>query len=295
MTGRHAALGVLVAALWGCNFVAARIALGHVTPLLLVAARFAVAAVPALFLPRPPVSWPRMAALAATLFVGQFTFLFWGMHVGMPPGIASVVTQAQAILTAILAGVVLHETPTPRRAAGLAVACAGLVLIGATVGTAGVTSAGLVLTLLAAASWAVGNVLLRGLGRVDMFALVGWLSVIPPLPLLALSVVLDGPGAIPRALEGDVRTTLAAVLYIAVAATICGYGVWGYLLRLYPAGTVAPFALLVPPFGLAAARFELGEQFGPLRVAGVGLVVAGLVVGLLPVTWTRLAGRVRTG
>ena len=282
MRWRHIALGVLVSAIWGFNFVAARLALGHVAPLLLVAVRFGVAAVPALFLPRPPVAWPRMIALATALFLGQFSFLFWGMHVGMPPGLASVLTQAQAVLTAILAGLFLHERPTLRKVAGLAIATGGLVVIATTVGTGGVSVSGLTLTLLAAASWGVGNVLLRQIGRVNMLPLIAWLSVIPPLPLLVLSLIVEGSRAFPAALSGNVWTTLMAILYIALAATIGGYAIWGHLLKLYPAGSVAPFALLVPPFGLLAARLVVGEEFGPTRFAGIGLVIAGLAVVALP-------------
>ena len=289
MTAAHALLGLLVAALWGVNFVAARIALNHVTPLLLVALRFGVAAIPALVIPRPAITWSRMAAIASTLFVGQFTFLFWGLQVGMTAGVASVVTQAQAIFTAILAGLVLRETQAIRTWAGLFVAMTGLVLIGATVGAAGVSVVGLFLTLLAAASWAAGNILLRGCGRVDRLALIVWLSLLPPVPMLLLSLVIDGPGALREACQGDIWQTLVAILYIAFAATLGGYGLWGYLLKLYPAGAVAPFALLVPPFGLAAAWFGLGEQFGALRLAGIVLVCAGLAIGALPLPdWLRL-------
>jgi O-acetylserine/cysteine efflux transporter len=288
---RHIALGVFVSALWGFNFVAARLALGHVAPLLLVALRFGVAAIPALFLPRPRVAWSRLILLATALFIGQFSFLFWGMHVGMPPGLASVLTQAQAVFTAVLAGVVLHERPTLRKAVGLAIATGGLVVIGATVGTGAVTAAGLALTLLAAFSWAVGNVLLRGIGRVDMLALIAWLSIVPPLPLFVLSIIVEGPDAFRAALSGNVWVTGAAILYIALAATIGGYAIWGHLLKLYPAGTVAPFALLVPPFGLLAAWAVTGEQFGPVRLSGILLVVAGLLVGTLPSIGRRRATR----
>jgi O-acetylserine/cysteine efflux transporter len=195
------------------------------------------------------------------------------------------------VFTAVLAGVVLHERPTLRKAVGLAIATGGLVVIGATVGTGAVTAAGLALTLLAAFSWAVGNVLLRGIGRVDMLALIAWLSIIPPLPLFGLSIIVEGPDAFRAALSGNVWVTGAAILYIALAATIGGYAIWGHLLKLYPAGTVAPFALLVPPFGLLAAWAVTGEQFGPVRLSGILLVVAGLLVGTLPSIGRRRATR----
>ncbi|WP_343716859.1 EamA family transporter, partial [Inquilinus sp.] len=76
MKPRHILLALLVAAIWGFNFVVIRIGLGSFPPLLLAALRFILAALPAALLPRPQVPWPRMLAIGLTLFVGQFAFLF---------------------------------------------------------------------------------------------------------------------------------------------------------------------------------------------------------------------------
>ena len=68
------------------------------------------------------------------------------------------------------------------------------------------------------------------------------------------------------------------MLYIAIISTTFGYAVWGHLLKLYPAATAAPFSLLVPVSGTLSAAFLLGESFGPVRLAGMGLILAGLAV-----------------
>jgi O-acetylserine/cysteine efflux transporter len=75
---------------------------------------------------------------------------------------------------------------------------------------------------------------------------------------------------------------IGAVLYLAVVATTLGFGVWGHLLSLYPAGVVAPFSLLVPVFGVLASATVVGEQFPPLRLTGMGLILLGLAVIVLP-------------
>ena len=282
MTPRHVALAVIVAALWGFNFVAARLALGHFPPLLLATLRFTVAALPAVFLPRPRVKWRRMIAIAASLFIGQFAFLFCGMQAGMPPGLASVLTQLQAVVTMLLAVLFLHETPRVRQIAGLALATLGLACVGATVGSNGVTVIGLLLTLAAATSWAIGNVLLRGVGTTDMLPLVVWLSVIPPLPLLVLSVVIEGPAAILGVVGPGAWIGVLGVLYMALAATLGGYALWGHLLKLYPASAVAPFGLLVPVFGLLFARVTVDEHVDGLRVVGIALLACGMALASLP-------------
>jgi O-acetylserine/cysteine efflux transporter len=283
---RHIGLAVLIALVWGVNFVVIRIGLESFPPLLLAALRFAVAALPALVLPRPAISWRAMLAIGLTLFTGQFALLFTGMAMGMPPGLASVTAQSQAFLTILIAAWALGEVPGGRQLAGVAVAIAGLVLIAATSGRADMTTIGLVLTLAAALSWAAGNVLLRKSGgAADMLALVSWLSLIPPLPLLALSLAIEGPERIGAALAQPSWAGIGALLYIAVLSTTLGYGAWGQLLKHYPAGLVAPFSLLVPIFGTLSAALLLGERFGPLRLAGMALILAGVALVVLPARW----------
>ncbi len=278
----HALLALLIAAVWGFNFVVIRAGLEDLPPLLLVVLRFVVAVLPLPFLARPAVPWPRMLAIGMTLFTGQFALLFTGMAVGMPPGLASVTLQAQAFFTMLIAAVVLHERPRPRQLVGILIAFAGLVAISTTVGSSGVTTAGLLLTLAAAASWGIGNVLLRGVGKVDMLALIVWLSLIPPVPMLGLALAMDGPAALLHALAVTGWVGYGAVLYIGVVSTLVGYGLWGFLLKRYTTITVAPFALLAPIFGAVSAALVYGESFGPGRFVGMALILVGLAVVALP-------------
>ncbi len=278
MQPRHIALALLLAFFWGLNFVVIAVALADFPPLLLAALRFMLAALPVVFLPRPAVAWPLLAAIAATLFVGQFVFLFPAMAVGMPPGLASIALQVQAFITIAISVAVLGERPTPRQLAGAAVALLGLILVGSTVGTAGVTLAGFGLLLAAAFCWASGNVLVKRAGKVDMLPLMSWLSLIAAPPLLLLSLVFEGPTAIGNAFQHANWLTVGAVLYIAFVSTTFGYAVWGHLLKLYPAAIAAPISLLVPVSGILSAALLLGERFGPLRLAGMALILLALVI-----------------
>jgi len=131
-------------------------------------------------------------------------------------------------------------------------------------------------------SWGIGNVLLKRLGRVDMLGLMVWLSLIPLLPSLALSLALDGPAELPRALGRSSWAGLLAVLYLGLVATTFAYALWGGLLRRYPTATVAPFALLVPFVAALSTWLIFGERFGPVRLAGMAFVLLGLVLVVLP-------------
>ena len=236
-------------------------------------------------LPRPRVTWPSLIAIGSTLFAGQFLLQFFAIANGLPPGLASLLVQTQALFTIVFAAMALYERPTARQLSGVAVAFAGLVLILLTVGQ-DLTAVGFCLAMGSAISWGVGNVLLKRIGDVEMLGLIVWLSLVPPLPALALSLVLDGPAALARAVSSAAWLAVAAALYLGVVATILAYAIWGRLLRRYPAATVTPFALLVPFVGGYSSAVVFGERFGPLRLAGMALVLLGIAVIVPP--WHRV-------
>jgi O-acetylserine/cysteine efflux transporter len=277
---RHIALAILLTVLWGLNFIAMHYGLLELPPLFFAAARFVIAGLPVLFVPMPKVPFRTLLWLAMTLFVGQFALLFPGMQIGYPPGLASLTLQVQVFFTVIMAALTIGERPRPHHWLAMVVAFAGLALIAGTVGVDGVTVLGLIFLLASAFSWAVGNLIMRRLPPVDSFALISWLSVLAILPLMAISVALEG-------LQGDYAALLhlsgrglLSLLYVAVISTIVGYRIWGELLKRYPAADVAPFTLLVPVTGMAASYLILGETLSPLRLVGGVLIMAGLVVNV---------------
>lgn len=275
------ALLVVVAAVWGFNFVVIRIGIENFPPILFSALRFLFAALPlAFFLPRPSVSWRLIVGIGLVLGVVKFSLLFIGMDIGVSAGLASLLLQAQAFFTVILAAIVFGDRPRPVQIAGILAALAGMLVIATTV-DGGFTYAGLALVLAAALAWAVSNMLMKRVGNVDMLALMVWVSLVPPIPLAIISLATEGLGRDLAALSSMSWEGVGAVAYIAYVATIFGFGVWGYMIRKHGVSLVAPFSLLVPVFGMSSSALVLGESFGPLRLGGAALVVFGLVLTAL--------------
>ncbi|MFD5387131.1 EamA family transporter [Streptomyces sp. NPDC127074] len=278
----HIALAVLVTALWGVNFVVIEMGLDHFPPLLFCALRFLVAALPAIFLVGPPrVAWRWILGVGLALGVAKFGLLFIGMHEGMPAGLSSLVLQIQAVFTALFAAVVLGERPGRRRLLGMAVALAGIAVAAVDEGTSG-PLIGFVLVVAAAAFWGVSNVLTRKAAPPDALNFMVWVSLVPVLPLLGLSLMFEGARPDLDALSRLDWAGVGAIVYVAWVTTVFGFGVWGFLLRTYDASTVAPFSLLVPVFGMSSAALVLGEGISAPRWLAAALLVGGVALTSLP-------------
>jgi O-acetylserine/cysteine efflux transporter len=277
-------LAVLVAVTWGLAFVVSRVALDELSPSLLTALRFCVAALPCLLVRRPGVSWAVLIAISMTLFLGQFLAQAYGLAHGVPVGLTSVIVQGQALFTVAFAAVAFREIPTRSQVIGIAVAACGLVMICFTVGY-DFTPGAFVVLMGSPISFAVGNLLLRRARDVPMFDLFAWLCVVPPLPLLALALAVDGPQVTWHALSNISLTGIGCVVALGGVSTSIAYFLWGRLLRDYTAAQVVPFALLVPFVGAAASSLIFGETFGPLRLAGMLIVVCGIAIMLLARRW----------
>jgi O-acetylserine/cysteine efflux transporter len=273
-------IAVMVAVIWGLAFVASRIALDEFSPELMTTLRFAIAALPCLFVRRPKVSWPLLIAISFTLFLGQFLAQAFAIADGVPVGLSSVIVQSQALFTIAFAALVFRELPTPMQTVGIGIATMGLLLICGTVGYDFSVGA-FAIIMICPVSFAIGNLLLRRANGVRMFDLFAWLCLVAAIPLLALTLVTNGPQPTWHALAHMSLTGLVCMLVLGAISTSIAYWLWGRLLRDYPAAQVVPFALLVPFVGSAASSVVFGETFGPLRLAGMVTVIGGIAVMLL--------------
>lgn len=120
-------------------------------------------------------------------------------------------------------------------------------------------------------------------------SLVVWSALIPILPFMAASWLLDGPQAMLQSLVNIDLTTILSLVYLAFVATIVGYGIWGTLLGRYETWRVAPLSLLVPVVGLASAALLLDEKLSALQLLGAVLIMAGLYINVFGFRFRRAA------
>ncbi|MGC0418657.1 EamA family transporter [Embleya sp. AB8] len=282
MTRTDSLRAVLVSVIWGVNFVAIDASLGDFPPFLLAALRFALVAFPAvLFVKRPQVGWRVLVGVGLTVNVGQFAFLFSAMHAGMPAGLSSVVIQCQAMFTVLGAVVLLREIPGRTRLISLGLAAAGMAVIAFGRGQ-GASVWPFLLVLGAGASWGLGNVLTRKAGIPGGLGLVVWSALVAPLPLLALSLTVEGPTKDWESLTTASWSGVAGLAFTVALSSWLGYGMWFALLSRHSASAVAPYGLLVPIVGILTAWAVLGERPTWIEATGAAVVVIGIALASLP-------------
>ena len=285
MQGRDRALALLVPVLWGLNFPATALMLDHYPPLLGVALRFLLLAIPTVLLvPRPavPLRWLVLTGLG--LGVLQFGFLYAAIAAGMPAGLASLVLQSSAPFTIILAMLLLGERQSRRQAAGIALSVLGLALIGL-VRARSAAWWPVALTLMAGLGWAIGNIGARLARPPRPLHLTLWMSVVPLAPMFLLSFLFERDRILPALDTALTRAALPAdlgLLYIVIFASLTGYGIWTTLMSRHPASQVAPWSMLVPVVGVLSSWLALGERPRPAEVAAGLLVVAGVLMASRP-------------
>ncbi|MFI5695803.1 EamA family transporter [Kribbella sp. NPDC051586] len=281
MKPRDLLLALAVVVVWGINFVVIEVGLEGVPPLLLSALRFFFAAVPAIFLlGKPRVPWRYVVGVGLALGVAKFGLLFIAMNHGVPAGLSSLVLQSQVIFTVLFAIVVLRERPRPAQLVGIVIACVGIALIMLD-GNLSAPAGALVLVIVAAGFWGVSNTITRYARPSDTLRFMVWVSAVAVVPLLILSLITEGAGADADALRDINLSGAGAIAYLAFAATLFGFGVWGYLLRQYDASTVAPFSLLVPIVGMSAAWVLRGETVGLQQGIAAVLVIGGMACTII--------------
>lgn len=280
----HLLLALLVVFIWGTNFVVIKWGLAEFPAFLFAALRFFLSALPWIFVfRRPAVPWSMLVRAGLLLGVGQFGLVYWAMREDISPGLASLVVQAQVFFTIIMSMIITGERARPLQIAALLLATGGYAIVAwysATDPTAAVTLLGLGVVLAAAFCWACTNMVMRGAGRVNMVAFTAWSSLFSIVPLLVISLLIDGPARVIDALTHASGWGWLAALWQGVGNTVFGFGMWGWLLARHPAVTVTPLALLVPVFGILASAALLNEALPAWKIIAAGLVLGGLSLNI---------------
>lgn len=272
------ALVIFVMLVWGLNFVVAKWGLEQFPPIFMIGLRFGAVAL--LLLPFVRVPRDKLGAillLSFTLGSVHFSLMFTGLD-GLDAAAAAIATQTQVPFAALIAAIVLKDKLGWRRAAGMALAFLGIVVMAGEPRLAG-NLWPLFLVIAASFMWAVANIQIKQMGAVDGFALNAYLALFSAPQQFLASALLE-TGQI-EALRNADWLGWSSVAYMAVMVTVVSYALWYRVLRRYTVNQAMPFTLLVPVLGVLSAALLLNEPLGWRVVLGGAATVAGVAVIVL--------------
>ncbi|MBO6521284.1 MAG: EamA family transporter [Rhodospirillales bacterium] len=285
-------IGVLAAlatvTLWGCNFVAVKVAVTEVPPYFVTAMRFALLAILlSPFLRIPKARTRDIAGYALIMGVGHFAIMFYAIQF-LDISTTGIVLQLGTPFVVLLAWLMLKETFGLWRMAGMALAFTGIViLIG--VPTVGVDVAALLILVVAAFMWALGSIRAKQIPDVSAFSLIAWMGLIVAPVALGLSMLFEAD-QLARTMSAPPKFWYGLV-YMTLASSIAGYGLWYWLLNRYDVTAVAPYNLLVPLIAVASGVTIMGDELTLTKLIGGGMILGG--VSLITVRQIVLARRAR--
>lgn len=254
--------------------------LKELPPFLFASIRIGLSALPLVFfLPKPKTPWRYLLGFGIFNFVLQFGLLFTGIHLGLSPGLASLVLQVQVFFSMALAFLFFKDRPGIFKIFGSLISFIGLGIVALHV-DGDATLIGFVLTLLAALSWASANVFTKKVNAQSPLALVAWGNLIALPFMAAVSFFVEGPAIISSSILNISWPTVGAVAFVVYLSTHVGYGLWGYLLKTYPTSAVVPFTLLIPVVGFLSSAVFLSEDMAPWKLWASFFIMAGLIFNL---------------
>ncbi|MEI8295309.1 MAG: EamA family transporter [Alphaproteobacteria bacterium] len=255
--------------------------MNELPPILFSALRFVIAFLPVFVIPKPAVSWRVLGGIASFHGIISFSLIFLSINFGMSAGIASLIHQTQVFFSLGIAMLFFGSYITRYQLFGILLAFSGMIVIGLDTQQGSTTLIGLVLALSSALSWAIANIFYQQIGKADALAVIAWSSLIPPLPLLAISIMFEGPELIIYSLTNASWVGVSCVLYAGIGSTWVGASLWGHLTRTYGAHVVAPYSLLIPIFGIVFSWLVLGEELTAALGFACALVFTGLAINHL--------------
>lgn len=274
-----------VCLIWGTTYLAIRIALETIPPMLVGGLRFLAAGIvlSLLVLARggrlpPPRAWPRQAALGTLLLAIGNGCVVWAER-WIPSGIAAVGVAALPFWMAGTEATLGGERLGVRTLLGLATGFSGIVvLIWPSLIDSEVNGRwfglGVLLVQCACVGWAIGSSLSKrthtGTSVVAASALQQFFAGVI---MIAVATVL---GEWPR-LTFTTRTA-AAEAYLIVSGSLVAYSAYLYALRHLPISTVSLYAYINPIIAVLLGTLVASEPFTLRVVAAAVLVLAGITI-----------------
>ena len=267
---------------WGFNWAVMRVAGNYFTPALYVVFRFAIGAIILLAVCAyrkklvPPRQYWKWIAITGVLIMAGNNLIIQICTTQLGAGLAAVVNYTQSAFVCILAVFFLSEPFTLRKALGIVLSAAGLLIL-MNVDTSGPMWA-ILLDLCGAALWGTSNVIIKArLAGCDMIQYTAWQMVCGAIVLIAYNLFHP-----PQLVIWTPLSVLTA-LYGSILASALGFLLFNYLLTHMEAGRASIAVMAVPAVGVISGIIVFREPM-TLKIA-IGMLI--LLGGIFLVLWNK--------
>ena len=267
----------LVPIFLGFGFVIAKPAFESFPPILLMGIRFTFAASILIWwfpIPRGYLKKIFIASIVANTL--QYSITYTGLN-HIEASSAVLLVQMEVPFGVIFAFFILKEKPTLRALIGITIAFIGVYVLTGSPNLDG-KFFGIALTILGSAIWALGQVMVKPLSKeINPLALVAWLALFSGPILICLSALIEG-NTINHLSDASFDHWLIAI-YIGFIMQPITYGCFYYVLKNNPLYKVLPIVTMgIPPTGLLAAIFLLGEKPTAELFIGGAIIIIGVIL-----------------
>ncbi|WP_157954060.1 EamA family transporter [Microbulbifer sp. A4B17] len=279
MSFKSILLALLAVCIIGLNYPVIKVALVDLPPLLLAAIRFTLISVPLVFFcPFPKTSIANVVAIGFFLEFLSLGLMYYALKSDVQAGVASLLMQSQVLFTLLLCALLFEDRINRRQCFGLLIAVIGFSIFFYSADKGGSTTAkGFFLMMGAGLSWAIANLVFRRMSGVNLLHLMVWASLVPPIPLLVMSLAFESHTPWVLISHTNIETWLS-IIYQAFIVTLLGYILWGDLMRRYSSVRIAPFGLLVPIIGIIGSSIILSESLSGVEWWASFLVLSGITL-----------------
>lgn len=276
MSLRDFTILIAICLAWALNNIVSKVVVStwHVPPLMYGALRFAVVMLATLpwLLPMPRPSW-RILLVGLLMGGGTFALLFIGFKT-VTPSEAAVVSQAGVPITTLLSIVMLGERVQWRRALGIALTLAGVLVVVWEPGFA--ISSGMLFVLAAALCGSLGAVMMKQMDEIAPLRLQAWVGITGFAVLSVFTVMLDRSEWHLAVAAG--WPMVGAVLYSALVVSVLGHTAYYVLIHRYEANLLAPLTLITPLATIALGIAITGDQLNTKMIIGTAIALFGVLI-----------------
>ncbi|CAM3039275.1 DMT family transporter [Paenibacillus sediminis] len=271
---KRVALISFLVLVWGVTWPIYKIALHYTPPILFAGMRTLIGGLllVLLFIPRrSQIRWKQNWSKYFISSIFNVTVFYSVQTVGLiylPSGLFSVIVYLQPVLVGILAWLWLGESMSLMKVMGLILGFLGVAAVSAGQFSGHVAVLGIVLALIAAASWAIGTVYVKKVsGQVDSLWLVAFQCVFGGIFLTGLGSGVEEWSQITWNMP-----YLFGLIFGIVLGISASWVVYFILVNAGDASVVASYTFLVPLIAVITGTLFLNEPFTPSLIAGLLLI-----------------------